>query len=154
MSLATPEQVLMQVTARKQQLDIVRVIETAAASRVAGVAGVAAPLLNIITDLDNSNSNNNTSSSRVSKREHQRPGSNVTDTGTATSKTSGMGPGTSSEVSCDAPTPTYTWYHTWLRAAATCGIEIELFIVTPRAECGVTAVQVSTKFSSVFPEYC
>ena len=87
----------MQVTARKQQLDIVRVIETAAASRV---AGVAAPLLNIITDLDNSNSNNNTSSSRVSKR----PGSNVTDTGTATSKTSGMGPGTSSEVSCDAPT--------------------------------------------------
>ena len=137
----------MQVTARKQQLDIVRVIETAAASRV---AGVAAPLLNIITDLDNSNSNNNTSSSRVSKREHQRPGSNVTDTGTATSKTSGMGPGTSSEVSCDAPTPTYTWYHTWLRAAATCGIEIELFIVTPRAECGVTAVQVS----SAFPEYC
>ena len=103
MSLATPEQVLMQVTARKQQLDIVRVIETAAASRV---AGVAAPLLNIITDLDNSNSKNNTSSSRVSKREHQRPGSNVTDTGTATSKTSGMGPGTSSEVSCDAPTPT------------------------------------------------
>ena len=137
----------MQVTARKQQLDIVRVIETAAASRV---SGVAAPLLNIITDLDNSNSNNNTSSSRVSKREHQRPGSNVTDTGTATSKTSGMGPGTSSEVSCDAPTPTYTWYHTWLRAAATCGIEIELFIVTPRAECGVTAVQVS----SAFPEYC
>ena len=66
-----------------------RVIETAAATRVAGVQGVAAPLLNIITDLDNSNNTN----SRVSKREHQRPGSNVTDTGTATSKTSGMGPG-------------------------------------------------------------
>ena len=76
--------------ARKQQLDIVRVIETAAATRVQGVQGVAAPLLNII-DLDTSNNNNN--NNRVSKREHQRPGSNVTDTGTATSKTSGMGQG-------------------------------------------------------------
>ena len=99
MSLATPEQASVDASdARKQQLDIVRVIETAAATRV---QGVAAPLLNIITDLDNSNNNSN---SRVSKREHQLPGSNVTDTGTATSKTSGMGPGTSSEVSCDAPT--------------------------------------------------
>ena len=105
----------MQVIARKQQLDIVRVIETAAATRVPGMAGVAAPLLNIITDLDTSNNNNNnTTNSRVSKREHQRPGSNVTDTGTATSKTSGMGPGTSSEVSCDAPTHIQ---HTLLPAA-------------------------------------
>ena len=103
MSLATPEQASVDASdARKQQLDIVRVIETAAATRV---QGVAAPLLNIITDLDNSNNTN----SRVSKREHQRPGSNVTDTGTATSKTSGMGPGTSSGVSCDAPTPTHTY---------------------------------------------
>ena len=104
MSLATPEQASVDASdVRKQQLDIVRVIETAAATRVAGVQEVAAPLLNIITDLDTSNNNTNTNS-RVSKREHQRPGSNVTDTGTATSKTSGMGPGTSSEVSCDAPT--------------------------------------------------
>ena len=116
MSLATPEQASVDASdVRKQQLDIVRVIETAAATRVQGVqgvAGVAAPLLNIITDLDNSNNNN--TNSRVSKREHQRPGSNVTDTGTATSKTSGMGPGTTSEVSCDAPTHIQ---HTLLPAA-------------------------------------
>ena len=68
MSLATPEQANVDASdARKQQLDIVRVIETAAATRVPGVAGVAAPLLNIITDLDNSNNNNN-NNRRVSKR--------------------------------------------------------------------------------------
>ena len=110
MSLSTPEQASVDASdVRKQQLDIVRVIETAAATRVQGVQGMAAPLLNIITDLDNSNNTN----SRVSKREHQRPGSNVTDTGTATSKTSGMGPGTSSEVSCDAPTHNIHFCQLW-----------------------------------------